>query len=355
MGIASYNIEYLNGSGAGSGTRSLGSTGSNQYWSRITIITDNLGCSKFAINMITACYNGATATAYSQGAQAVISTSKENTTYVGTTANMSASHPSNDTTWIFNGSISCDMAPNTTYYVFVLPVWTTANLFTTATSEYTVTSETDLPIHTLTVSIGANSGVTVNRTASRYVGTGILSNGENIFNGDVLKITFTVNTGYDLITHTVNGSAFTSGGTHTVSGNVTIVSAAKLKEFLLSLSAGNHSTIDVTRTSSNTSASIGTITDGATIYYGDVLVITFDATSGYKLETKTVNGVDFTSGGSHTVTANVTVIAIAKSSGVVYIDNGTTIEKYQVYIDNGSSWEQYVPYIDDGTAWNMCG
>lgn len=43
------------------------------------------------------------------------------------------------------------------------------------------------------------------------------------------------------------------------------------------------------------------------------------------------------------------------SSGLVYIDNGSSWDAYEVYIDNGSSWDQYIPYIDDGTNWTMCG
>lgn len=31
---------------------------------------------------------------------------------------------------------------------------------------------------------------------------------------------------------------------------------------------------------------------------------------------------------------------------IVYIDNGTTLEQYQVYIDNGSGWDQYITNID---------
>ena len=231
----------------------------------------------------------------------------------------------------------------------------------TATSQITATgsgstSETIITTYLLTYTAGTGSSISVNRTTSSYSATlGNLGSGSILYPNDSLTISFTADTGYDITTHTVNDSAFTSGGTYTVSGNVTVVSAAKLKEFLLSLSAGNHSAIDVTRTNSNASASIGTLTNGATIYYGDVLVIVFGAARGYELKTATVNGNTFTSGNSHTVTSNVTIVTVAASSGVIYIDNGSTIEKYQVYVDNGSSWDRYIPYVDDGTKWNMCG
>lgn len=49
----------------------------------------------------------------------------------------------------------------------------------------------------------------------------------------------------------------------------------------------------------------------------------------------------------------VTLYAIWKISGVVYIDNGTTLEPYLAYIDNGSSWDLYLIYVDNGTDWDI--
>lgn len=42
-------------------------------------------------------------------------------------------------------------------------------------------------------------------------------------------------------------------------------------------------------------------------------------------------------------------------SGLVYIDNGSSWDAYEVYIDNGTSWDPYVLYIDDGSSWDVCG
>ena len=52
---------------------------------------------------------------------------------------------------------------------------------------------------------------------------GALSNGATLYYNDELTITFTAATGYTISTHTVNGSPFTSGNTHVVTGGVTIV------------------------------------------------------------------------------------------------------------------------------------
>lgn len=46
-------------------------------------------------------------------------------------------------------------------------------------------------------------------------------------------------------------------------------------------------------------------------------------------------------------------ITVDGAAGLVYIDNGTSLESYQVYVDNGSSWDLCVPYIDNGSDWDM--
>ena len=134
---------------------------------------------------------------------------------------------------------------------------------------------------------------------------------------------------------------------------LTYEDSAIVSTYALVVSAGTGFTVTVERTSSP-SGSTGALSDGATIFAGDVLQITFAAKIGYELITHTVNGTSFTSGNTHTVAEDVTVVAIAKTLGLVYIDNGTTVEAYLIYIDNGSSWDQYIPYIDNGSGWDIC-
>lgn len=219
-------------------------------------------------------------------------------------------------------------------------------------SDPATTSVTSTTLYTLTKSVGTGSTITVNNNTT---GATNLSSGALVSSGAVLKITFGVSTGYNLGTHTVNGTTFTSGNTHTVSGNVSVVSTASVKSYSLTLTPDDNSSILVNRTSSPLKgAATGNLATGSKIYYSDVLLISFSANSGYEIATSTVNDSDFVSGDSHTVYSNVTVIVISKSMGVVYIDNGTTIEKYLVYVDNGSSWDQYIPYVDDGSGWHIC-
>ena len=168
----------------------------------------------------------------------------------------------------------------------------------TVTSDTSVVSTARLKTFTLTILEGANSSIAVMRENE------VLSNGATITYGDELTISFSAPSGYDLSTHTVNGSTFASGGKHTVTGAVSVASAASLKTFELSISEGTGSSIVVKRGST-------TLSDGATITYGDELTITFSASTGYNLGTHTVNGSTFTSGGKHTVTGAVSVASTA--------------------------------------------
>lgn len=150
-----------------------------------------------------------------------------------------------------------------------------------------------------------------------------------------------------------DGESYTCGA---ASGSGTMnLTAISVASYALSISKDTGSTITVNRTSSpKGGGATGNLSNGAKVYYSDVLKITFGAESGYEIDTHTVNGTAFTSGSNHIVTSNVTVIATVKMLGAVYIDNGTTVEKYLVFIDTGTGWLQYVPYIDDGSKWQMC-
>lgn len=117
----------------------------------------------------------------------------------------------------------------------------------TGSDSFTLNSHT---VYSLSTSAGTGSSITVSRTSSGYARTGNLSNGARLYKGDTLKITFTPSTNYAISTHTVNGSTFTSGGTHTVSANVTVVATAQ--ELASSVGATNasiesNSTITVTK------------------------------------------------------------------------------------------------------------
>lgn len=82
--------------------------------------------------------------------------------------------------------------------------------------------------YSLTVNAGKGSAITVNRTSSSAGQTGQLSSGAYLYYGDKLKITFSANTNYRLLTTTVNSASFVSGNLHTVSDNVLVESTAQV-------------------------------------------------------------------------------------------------------------------------------
>lgn len=85
-------------------------------------------------------------------------------------------------------------------------------------------------------------------------------------------------------------------------------------KFTLSVSAGTGSTVTVNRTTSALGTSLaakGNLSNGASVYKGDKLKITFTPSTNYGIDKHTVNGSTFTSGNEHTVAANVTVVATA--------------------------------------------
>lgn len=124
-----------------------------------------------------------------------------------------------------------------------------------------------------------------------------------------------------------------SGGTK-VSADTTPISATNatiyahwtLVPYKVSWSNGTGYTISVNRTSSpNANASTGALSSGATVYYGDVLSVTYTASTGYSISSKGIT--------STTVVGNVTSSSIYASASlnsytynVVYkSSNGTSL------------------------------
>jgi hypothetical protein len=219
----------------------------------------------------------------------------------------------------------------------------------TITGNTTFSATASVLSYTLSISQGSGTTISVNRTSSPKQGasSGALSNGATIYYSDVLTITFGANGGYELLSHTVNGSSFASGGSHTVTGNVTVISSANLSAFLLTTSAGVGSIITVLKNGTP-------ISNGAKITKGDVLTITFGTIDGYKILVHDVNGNEFASGNTITVSGDVLVNSTARIRGVS-IGNDSSFDTYVVYIGNGVRYEAYVPYIGNGETWELYG
>ena len=215
-----------------------------------------------------------------------------------------------------------------TYYIYFWtaePFSNSLNLF--RTRWYTnvegngfYASFAELGVYTLTVNAGAGAVVTVNRIASAVAGGGVLGNGAQIFEGDVLSVTFGAAGGYRLISSSVNGAAFVSGGTCQVAGNVQVAAAAEMSSFVLTLQAVGGAAITVMRNGTQ-------LGNGAAINYGDVLTVYYSTADGYGLGVHTVNGSSFPSGGTIEVRGNVTVAATGiANTYTLQVQQGTGVQ-----------------------------
>lgn len=156
---------------------------------------------------------------------------------------------------------------------------------------------------------------------NKNANTGVLTNGADIYYGDVLKATYTPNTGFSLKSN---------GDTNiTVNGNVTaenIYANVQPYSYKASWTQGTGYTISVSRTSSpNGNAGTGTISSGATVYYGDVLKVTYSAKTGYTLGNTGEQNITVKSNvGSDKIFASAT--ANSYTYNIVYkSNNGTSL------------------------------
>lgn len=142
-----------------------------------------------------------------------------------------------------------------------------------------------------------------------------------------------------------NNTSYSSASFSLSAKSETLALNAIPQAHTLSISAGTGTTVTVTRTSSPLGMGTGVIASGAAIYDGDVLRVTAAVGSGWELSGLTVNGSAISSGGSVTVSGNVSVVATAKQLGLAYIGG----VKYLCYI-NGV---QYKPMVGaaDGSRW----
>lgn len=166
----------------------------------------------------------------------------------------------------------------------------------TSSQELTLTAKWTVNSYTVNWKDCWGCNITVKRTSSPYAGaaTGTLSKGAAIYYGDVLQITYTAQTGFTM--GNIGKTAIT------VTGNVTasdIYATAYLNEYTVSWSTTANGSITVKRTSSPyAGAASGVISNGAKVYYGDVITVTYGAATGYSISSK--------GGTSYTVTRNIT-------------------------------------------------
>lgn len=182
--------------------------------------------------------------------------------------------------------------------------------------------------------------------------------GDILYTGDVLVIVFTANRGYELVTHTLNGVTFTSGGTYTVSGSSVLVECTVQQEtdFTLSINQSEHVSVTVNRLGSTQGGSIGVLPNGAQLYLYDHLQVTFVVDNGYILSRRTLNGRCITSGNQEIVLSSISIVCVAQPvEGIrgVNVDNGSDFDRYVVFVDDGTAWNNVAVYFDNGIQWQL--
>ena len=211
----------------------------------------------------------------------------------------------------------------------------------TVSTNHTITTSASVLSYSLSISAGTGSTITVNRTSSPLQGalTGNLSNGTTIYYNDVLKITFSAKTGYNLATTKVNGNN-PSGDSYTVTGAVSVVSTASLKSYTLTITPDAHSVISVYKDGS-------ALSSGDTIYHFDALSITVTAQGGYKIKSAEINGTSLTPDieNSYEVSGDVIIVATSSALGFVYIGDGEAPSSYIIYIGTENGIERFRAYV----------
>ena len=188
----------------------------------------------------------------------------------------------------------------------------------------------------LSLSAGSGAEISVSRQSSPWAAAGSLLSGDAIYDGDVLVIRFSALTGYALSTHTVNGADFESGGSLTVSANVTVSATAALLTYTLTIDADGHAAVTVTRGGE-------ALSDGAKISHFDLLSVTVSAKAGYKVSAADINGTAISpeAAASHTVSGPVAVTAITEALSNLLLDVGGVRKRFLVLIDSGGERKNF--------------
>lgn len=228
----------------------------------------------------------------------------------------------------------CTLSVGSEYYLYVYR----NGSYSQQAGPFTITAP-DPPTYTITYNANGGSGAPSSQTKTHGVSITLRTTKPTKSNASAGSYTVTLNA---------------NGGTC----NTSSLSAARTTKYTFSeWNTGS--------SGSGTSYDPGeTYYDNANLYLYAIYTST-TSTAAVTLPTPTRSGYDFlgwgtsasaSSGttGSYTPTKSITLYAIWKAKGFVYIYDGTSFAAYQVYIYDGSSWNMYCPYVYDGSNWSMC-
>lgn len=181
-----------------------------------------------------------------------------------------------------------------------------------------------------------------NVTVSVLNGSTPVTNGSSVNHGTALTITATAPEGVN-INLTVNGSAFTNGGTHTVTAPVVISAVSSVIQYAVNYSSP--STVALVVKNGST-----TITSGTKVNYGTVLTITATPDESHLITALTVNGNPFISGNTYTVVGdvNIAVVAAIKTYTITVTQGANgTITPGTIVVNHGANQTFAINANDD--------
>lgn len=233
----------------------------------------------------------------------------------------------------------------------------TADTIVNVPANQTLYAHWDASAFTVNWNTGTGYTISVNRTSSPYANaaTGALNNGSAVYYGDELSVTYTASTGY-----TINSKGRTSV---TVTDNVTsseIYATASVNQYTASWGTGDGYSIAVKRTSSPLKgASTGALSSGATVYYGDVLNVTYTKSDFYTIkshgeESITVTG-NVTSSQIYATAEKNPVLGWVKASecpsGAQIVERKWTYTLREYTTSSNSTLDGYTLYDTQRTGW----
>ena len=183
-------------------------------------------------------------------------------------------------------SIDCNSKGQRTIKFYVKATSDVTDNIAFSTQTFSVTLDPN-PVYKLSISAGTGSSITVNRTSCAGAGsTGNLTAGSNkLYYGDKLKITYKASANYGIDKHTVNSSTFTSGNTHTVTGNVSVASTAYALKSTVSATDANIGSTSSVIISRHSSSYTHTLTWATGSLSGTIATKTTETTVPWKVPT----------------------------------------------------------------------
>lgn len=162
-----------------------------------------------------------------------------------------------------------------------------------------------------------------------------------------LSSTKPTRTGYSFLgwstSNTATTASYSAGGSYNLTANVTLYAVWKATQYTLTKSVPASASLTVKKN--------GSTYTGSSIAYDDVLTFTFSPSAGYFISSAKLNGTTISSGATHTVRSNVSIVitTVAAYSTITSYDSSVkTQETFHLTVNryNPSHWNK-VRYYDN--------